>query len=93
MKRLALILTVIALLVPSQVFAQRNFWDGFNRGLAQSRGQYVPPPAPPTTYQSTRPQSGTLYGPNGQTYLYQMNPGGGGMIYGPNGQTYIIQGN
>ena len=101
MKRLALILTVFLLLIPSQVFAQGlgagAFMDGFARGMAMSRGQYVPPPPPvcqppPAYYLPPAPQSGFITGPNG-LYIYQMNPGGtSGNIYGPNGQTYTIQG-
>lgn len=89
MKRLALILLII--LVPAQALAQRGagaFVDGFARGMAATRGQYVPPPPP--VYQPPPVSQGTIYTPdsNIHNYTIQRTPNNSfGTIYGPNGIT------
>jgi hypothetical protein len=57
----------------------------FAQGYAEGGAQYQPPP--PSPY-----HSGAIFGPNGQTSLYNVGPNGGA-IYGPNGQTTLIIGN
>jgi hypothetical protein len=62
----------------------------FSTGYAQGASQYhatQPIYDPPPQW-----HSGAIYGPDGQTSLYNLGPHGG-TIYGPNGQTTIISGN
>lgn len=56
----------------------------FARGYAQGASEYQPQPS--------QWHSGAIFGPNGQTSLYNLGPNGGA-VFGPNGQTTIISGN
>jgi hypothetical protein len=63
-------------------------------GLAGAAGTYARGYAQASqTYQAEHPitasHSGAIFGPNGQTSLYNINDDGYGAIYGPNGATLV----
>jgi hypothetical protein len=62
----------------------------YGQGYAQaSEAHQVQHPyqAPPPI---TTSHSGLIFGPNGQTSMYNINNDGYGAVYGPNGQTTLV---